>query len=71
MSEVRIRVQEAASYRLDEIYRYTRERWGESLADRYIIGRRRLTLEGELGALLPPRPAPATQAPAYFAAIFG
>ena len=31
-------VQEAASYRLDEIYRYTRDRWGVSQADRYING---------------------------------
>ncbi len=30
------RVQEAASLRLDEIYRYTRERWGADRADRYI-----------------------------------
>lgn len=34
MAEVRI--QEAASYRLDEIYRYTRHRWGEEQAQRYI-----------------------------------
>ena len=33
-----ILVQEAASYRLDEIYRYTRDRWGVSQADRYING---------------------------------
>ena len=33
-----IRIQEAASHRLDEIYRYTRERWGEKQADRYITG---------------------------------
>lgn len=32
-----IRVQEAASLRLDEIYRYTRDRWGADQADRYII----------------------------------
>jgi len=32
-----VRVQEAASHRLDEIYRYTRERWGAEQADRYII----------------------------------
>ena len=25
-----LRIQEAASWRLDEIYRYTRERWGEA-----------------------------------------
>lgn len=31
-----VRVQEAASLRIDEIYRYTRERWGETQADRYI-----------------------------------
>lgn len=36
MSQVRI--QEAASWRLDEIYRYTRERWGEAQAERYITG---------------------------------
>lgn len=33
-----IRVQEAASLRLDEIYRYTRERWDEAQAERYITG---------------------------------
>ena len=31
-----IRVQEAASLRLDEIYRYTRDRWGADQAERYI-----------------------------------
>lgn len=34
----RIRVQEAASVRLDEIYRHTRDRWGRQQADRYISG---------------------------------
>lgn len=33
-----IRIQEAASHRLDEIYRYTRDRWGQKQADRYITG---------------------------------
>jgi toxin ParE1/3/4 len=33
-----VRIQEAASHRLDEIYRYTRERWGTEQADRYITG---------------------------------
>ena len=33
-----IRVQEAASLRHDDIYRYTRDRWGEVQADRYITG---------------------------------
>lgn len=33
-----IRVQEAASHRLDAIHRYTRERWGTEQADRYIAG---------------------------------
>ncbi|THF61653.1 type II toxin-antitoxin system RelE/ParE family toxin [Pseudothauera rhizosphaerae] len=32
----RVRIQEAASFRLDEIYRYTRDRWGTEQADRYI-----------------------------------
>jgi plasmid stabilization system protein ParE len=31
-------IQEAASHRLDEIYRYTRDRWGAEQADRYITG---------------------------------
>lgn len=33
-----IRVQEAASVRLDEIYRYTRDTWGEAQAETYITG---------------------------------
>jgi toxin ParE1/3/4 len=33
-----VRVQEAASWRLDEIYRYARERWGEAQAAHYITG---------------------------------
>ncbi|MET3889814.1 toxin ParE1/3/4 [Bosea sp. OAE506] len=33
-----VRIQEAASHRLDEIYRYTKQRWGEEQADRYISG---------------------------------
>ena len=31
-----IRIQESASHRLDDIYRYTRDRWGESQAEKYI-----------------------------------
>jgi toxin ParE1/3/4 len=33
-----IRVQAAASHRIDEIFRYTRERWGPDQASRYIRG---------------------------------
>jgi len=33
-----VRVQEAASLRLDEIYRYTRETWGNDQAEKYING---------------------------------
>lgn len=33
-----IRVQEAASVRLDKIYRFTRDRWGEEQAESYITG---------------------------------
>ncbi len=33
-----VRVQESAPWRLDEIYRYTRVRWGEDHAKRYITG---------------------------------
>lgn len=32
-----VRIQEAASLRLDEIYRYTRDQWGEDQADRYVV----------------------------------
>ena len=31
-----VRVQEAASLRLDDIYHYTRDRWGDEQSDRYI-----------------------------------
>lgn len=33
-----VRVQQAASHRLDDIYRFTRDRWGEVQAGRYITG---------------------------------
>ena len=33
-----VRVQDAAAVRIDEIYRYTRERWGEAQADAYVRG---------------------------------
>lgn len=33
-----VRIQEAASWRLDDIYRYTRDRWGTEQADQYITG---------------------------------
>lgn len=33
-----VRVQEAASHRLDEIYRYTSKRWGDEQAGRYVAG---------------------------------
>jgi toxin ParE1/3/4 len=33
-----VRIQAAASHRLDDIYRYTRERWGKDQADRYVTG---------------------------------
>ncbi|WP_218668970.1 type II toxin-antitoxin system RelE/ParE family toxin [Variovorax sp. KK3] len=36
MAKIRVRIQESASYRLDEIYRYTRDRWGEKQAEGYV-----------------------------------
>ncbi len=33
-----IRVQEAASLRIDEIYRYSQDKWGSDQADAYIMG---------------------------------
>ncbi len=53
-----VRVQNTAAVRIDEIYRFTRERWGEAQADAYI---RRLleAFEGiETGAVAS-RPVPA------------
>lgn len=34
----RHRVTRQASARIDEVYRYTRERWGEAQADKYVTG---------------------------------
>jgi len=34
----RVLVQEAASHRIDVIYRYTLETWGPEQADRYVVG---------------------------------
>ena len=33
-----IRIQDGASHRLDDIYRYTRDRWGDAQAETYITG---------------------------------
>tara|TARA_R110002096_G_scaffold186063_1_gene364963 strand:+ start:829 stop:1137 length:309 start_codon:yes stop_codon:yes gene_type:complete len=33
-----IRIQEGASHRLDDICRYTRDRWGDDQAKKYITG---------------------------------
>ena len=33
-----VRIQAAASHRLDDIYRHTRDRWGAEQAERYITG---------------------------------
>jgi plasmid stabilization system protein ParE len=33
-----VRIQDAAGFRLDEIYRYARDKWGEAQAARYIEG---------------------------------
>jgi toxin ParE1/3/4 len=38
MPKAQIRIQEAASFRIDDIYRYTRDRWGAEQADRYVTG---------------------------------
>jgi toxin ParE1/3/4 len=34
----RFRVQDSAGHRLDEIYRYTRDAWGDAQAEHYIRG---------------------------------
>ncbi len=54
----RIRVQPAASHRLDDIFRYTRERWGQAQAERYVTGLF-AAIEGLLDRSTPSRPVPA------------
>lgn len=58
MSKAHVRVQEAASYRLDEIYRYTRDHWGDQQADRYITGLFE-AIEGIASHKTPSKPIPA------------
>lgn len=52
------RVQEAAAIRIDEIYRYTRDRWGEAQADAYIEGLFE-TFDGIATGMGASRPVPA------------
>ena len=53
-----VRVQEAAALRIDEIYRYSRERWGEAQADAYVTGLFE-AFEGIATGAVAPRPVPA------------
>ena len=53
-----VRVQDAAAVRIDEIYRYTRERWGEAQADAYIRGLFE-AFEGIASGAVTSRPVPA------------
>lgn len=54
----KVLIQEAASFRLDEIYCYTRDTWGEVQADRYITGLFDAFQKIETGEILS-RPIPA------------
>ncbi len=54
-----IRIQKAASLRLDDIYRYTRDRWGEEQADRYITELFEAFDQIQAGGGVPSRPIPA------------
>lgn len=53
-----VRVQRAAVVRIEEIYRYTRERWGEAQADAYVTGLFEAFENIATGAV-PSRPVPA------------
>lgn len=53
-----VRVQDAAAVRIDEIHRYSRERWGESQADAYIRGLFE-AFEGIATGAVASRPVPA------------
>jgi toxin ParE1/3/4 len=54
----RFRVQSAAAYRLDEIWRYTAETWGEDQADVYVRGLFK-RFEAIAAHAIPWRPVPA------------
>jgi plasmid stabilization system protein ParE len=54
----KVRIQEAASHRLDDIYRYTRDHWGKQQADHYIIGLFK-AFDGIETRKTPSRPIPA------------
>jgi len=58
MPKAQVRIQDAASFRLDEIYRYTRDRWGTQRADHYITGLFD-AFDGIAGHQTPSRPIPA------------
>ena len=58
MASAHVRVQESASYQLDEIYRYTRDPWGTQQADRYITGLF-AAFDGIQTRRTPSRPVPA------------
>ncbi|NKI33855.1 type II toxin-antitoxin system RelE/ParE family toxin [Wenzhouxiangella sp. XN79A] len=53
-----VRIQERAAAQLDEIYRYTRDRWGKDQADRYVHTLFE-SFEQAAGGDLPARPIPA------------
>jgi len=58
VAKARVRVQEAASFRIDDIYRYTRDRWGVKQADRYLTGLF-AAFDGIAARTTPSRPIPA------------
>ncbi|MBS0558201.1 MAG: type II toxin-antitoxin system RelE/ParE family toxin [Proteobacteria bacterium] len=58
MAKAHVRIQEAASFRLDEIYRYTRDHWGVRQADRYITSLFR-AFDGIQTRKTPSKPIPA------------
>jgi len=58
VASAHVRVQESASYQLDEIYRYTRDRWETQQADRYITGLF-AAFDGIQTRRTPSRPVPA------------
>lgn len=53
-----MRVQDAAALRLEQIYRYGRDRWGEAQAERYLTGMF-AAFDGIAAGTVPSRPIPA------------
>ena len=61
-----VRFQRAAAYRVDEIYRFTRDRWGSEQAERYVRGLFEAFEKIDIGAVVSKPVPPAFGVEGYF-----